>query len=398
MTVSINFAGLSEVKMTKKVFLLILFIVAIINGYGQCLTDFAKLLPDKTPTYSETFGSVVSVYDDIIAVGAPNSDSLGLPSCGIVYLYQKTATSWNLLGVLKPSIPIAQAGFGSRLLVSENYILVGATTSNSGVYIYRKPAAGWQTAVETTLLKPVGTSSFGSSFNISDDEQSLVVTDITYSQGAGAFYVFHKQPIDEWNNSMTPQIVVNPDKNNGIIFFGIGGIQILGNKIACSTVSGFSGPNGTIYIFNDASGNFNDFQLEARLTETIGTSGSYGPDFIYSSEGIFKYLAGKLLYYEIPSSGTWQNSTPTCQYSFGLIDNIPLDNFYVNYTASGDALYFSMKMSDQSGTPIETKKSRVQIGAGHSYKKLYMRSRLLLKADQLYLFALSPVMMVRRLH
>lgn len=333
------------------------FALYVVNTNAQCLTNFSKLIPDKTPNFPEQFGMIVDVYDDIMAIGAPNSDTLGLPSSGIVYLYQKEQGEWRKIGALAPSVPITQGRFGNAIVVSENYILVGGNAVNEGVYIFKKQAGGWQSSTELVLLKPSTTISFGTNFDISEDEQTIVVSDISYSQGAGAFFIFHKQPADEWSNDIIPQIVVNPDKDNNVFYFGIGGIQILGNKIASSTIAGFGAPIGIVYVFSDNTGQFNNFQLEAKLTEQSGSTGGYGPAFILTESGVFKYRLGKFEFYQSPASGVWTDSGPTCEFNVDIIDNLPIVGFQANYTFSGNSLYLSAHLNDQTGRLVKISKT-----------------------------------------
>jgi gliding motility-associated-like protein len=329
-----------------------------LNALGQCLTEFENVYPDRTPSYSESFGNSVSVYGDILAVGASASDSLGLEGAGIVYLYQKAFDgTWNSIGILKPSVPIAQKGFGSIVRATQHYILVGSRAINSGIYIFKKPLGGWSTTTETALLKPSGSIGFGYGFDISEDEQTIVGADISYASSIGAFYVFHKQPADEWTNLAPSQVVVNPDPGNNNLDFGLGGVRIVNDRIACATVGGFFTTYGSVYMFQDASGTFSNYQYEAKLTEGSGSTGSYGPTFEFTDEGVFKYINGNILFYQAPTSGVWPGGGETCAIPIQPVDGLSVVNFYVNYQASGDSLYVSARLQDNTGRVLLLRKS-----------------------------------------
>jgi len=339
---------------------------------GQCLTDFQNVYPDRTASYPENFGGYVSVYNDILAVGAASSDSLGFQGAGIVYLYQRLSDgTWGSVGILKPSVPMAQMGFGASVRVTEHYILVANVAYNSGIYIFRKPTGGWSTITETTLLKPSGALGFGYDFDISPDEQTIVAADLGYSSSVGAFFVFHKQPADEWNNLPPSQIVVNPDQGNNNLLFGIGGVKIVNDRIACATVAGFPSAVGSVYMFRDVSGTFSNYQYEAKLTENSGSTGSYGPDFEFTSEGVFKYVNGDILFYQTPASGAWQGGGATCSFPIVPVNGIPGVNFFVNYQASGDKLYMSAKLQDNSGRILILSKQGSDWCSGVSQEVIY---------------------------
>ncbi len=191
--------------------LIALFLVAG-NAAGQCLTNFTKLQPEPSPDYSPGFGKAIAFSDDVMAVGAPTSDSLGRIS-GIVYLFKKSNNAWDKIGVLKPSAPLDALQFGISIDATQNYIIVGAVGYGGKVYIFRKPASGWETMTELVVLSQSSTIQFGGgtrfngSVDLSDDEQTLVVADEYYnvSNARGAMFVYHKNVTDEWNASITPQ-------------------------------------------------------------------------------------------------------------------------------------------------------------------------------------------------
>lgn len=314
--------------------------------FGQCLTTYNKLIPDAALSYTKSFGQVQSIYDNTMVISAPGKDTLGFASAGVVYLYTKVGTQWIKNGALLPSVSVANMGFGFRLYLSADYIMIGGSSSVPGLYIYRKPASGWTSSTETVILKPAGSTSFGSSIALSPDQQTLVVSGLSDDSGKGAFYVFHKSPSEEWNNSIAYQKVINPDPTFG--YFGVGGIQIRGNVIACGKIPLSGGP-GVIYMFEDLSGNFTNFQLTGRLNEPAAFSGGYGPYFQFTDDGVFKYLPGKILYYQSPLSGSWLTANPTCEFPIGLIDGLSINNGYVNYVASSGKLYLSSRMQDGSG-------------------------------------------------
>src|SRR6187551_3109533 len=123
--------------------LFVFLLAALYTGVcGQCLTDFTKFVPEPTIDYNQDFGRSISMYDDYLAVGIPNSDSLGRIT-GLVQIYKKAAGIWKKVAVITPSDPIDALQFGVSLKLSPDYLLVGAAGGRGKVYLYKKGATGW---------------------------------------------------------------------------------------------------------------------------------------------------------------------------------------------------------------------------------------------------------------
>jgi gliding motility-associated-like protein len=315
---------------------------------AQCLTDFAKLLPEEGVIYNKfAYGSSVSVWGDVLAIGAYDSDTLGSTQAGVVYVYTKGADgNWNAAGILKASAPSANLQLGTTVQVTANYIIVGTGfLSHQGIYIYRKPAGGWTTTTETTIIQQPGAPLFGMTWAFDEDKGLLAINDSGYNQGTGRHYVYHKSPIQEWNNAITPQIIENPDVASGQNGFGTAGVQIYGDRIAVGNFALFPGSHDAIYIFRDQSGTFDNYQLEAQLaTATPPPYNFYGAMFQFNETGIIRYDNGKFKVYDTPASGVWSNTTPFCEWSAPAIGG--LKQGAGNMIAHGQKIYASVQLSD----------------------------------------------------
>ena len=347
--------------------LLIFFCLANSVANGQCLTTFSKLVPDQTKTFAESFGSSFAVYGDILAVGAAFSDTLATRG-GVVYLYKQLGTNWTKVGILFPSNVSSEMRFGTYITMTENYIIVSCWQSTA-LYVFRKPPSGWQTAAESAILQVPGANFALSRCDISSDEQTIVATDAI--SNSGAFYVFHKQASQEWSSASITQKVENPDKNNGVTLFGVGGVKFLSDgKIACATSAGFSSSVGSIYIFKDTSGAFSSYQLEAKLTDNYQSS--YGPTFAIHPDGIFKSdRSGKIIFYPNPTNGVWQNNSPFCEFALGTIDGMSINTNTINYESSGNELYFFVELSDKTGRLFSLSKTGTDWCSGTSKAVVY---------------------------
>ena len=57
------------------------------NAYSNPLTLYENVQPGS-PEFGNEFGYDVSIFDDLIAIGAPGEDDLIRQDCGAVYLYR----------------------------------------------------------------------------------------------------------------------------------------------------------------------------------------------------------------------------------------------------------------------------------------------------------------------
>lgn len=335
---------------------ILLIAVTIQFASGQCLTDYKKLISDQTPSYSEAFGYEVKVKDDLLVIGAPFSDTLGFNGAGIIYLYQRLGSSWQYLGVLRPSDPSDALNFGTRIQVTQNYIIVGCGAAKKKVYLFKRPVSGWQTSTETLILAPPNTNGFGNMFHMATDEQTLVVADLTYLPSNGAVFVYHRMLTEEWSDAHLKQIILNPEPSKP--WFASGGVQVLGNRIAVHNI--VNRPNEPVQIFNDASGSFGNFILEAALPLETTTTGSYGPSFVFNAEGIIRYRDKQFHFYNAPANGTWTNQGPSCSVPFSQIDGEELESFFhVNYDVSGENIYVTAKLKNGSSKLVKIRKAGI---------------------------------------
>src|SRR6478609_3884871 len=119
-----------------------LSLLGCLAARGQCLTDFSKLTPESAPDYSLDFGRSISLYGDYLAVGVPNSDSVGRIT-GLVHTYKKQGTQWIKHASIVPEVPIDGIQFGWSVKMSQDYLFVSAYGQGGSVYIYKKNGADW---------------------------------------------------------------------------------------------------------------------------------------------------------------------------------------------------------------------------------------------------------------
>jgi len=324
-----------------------LFICA--GTQGQCLTDYARLYPEPSLDYTLGFGRSISMHENYLAVGIPNSDSLGRIT-GIVNLYEKKGGTWNLLCSVAPSDPAEGLQFGVNVKLSADYLVVGAAGYGGKAYIFKRPPTGWAAMTEFMALKPLNTAAFGAGPNggidISTDQQTIAITDQSYSDGNGAIFVYHKQAAQDWDAPVSPMIINMPEPDAKD--FGGGGVVIFEDRILSTSRYTPSG-NGGIFIFRDPSGEFLNPVLEAKLTSGSAETTSFlgARNVVVTAEGIFTMSTigldtdpkAEILFFEKPASGIWASAEPTCFIDpfLGQTDRITL----MTLSTDGDNIYAS---------------------------------------------------------
>jgi hypothetical protein len=100
----------------------------------------------------DTFGASLSLYDDMLLVGAPWKDEPGLFSSGAVYVYRFDDSHWSEEARLRASDASESDYFGTSVSLAGDVALIGAPyrndlASHSGsayifVSLYRKQWLG----------------------------------------------------------------------------------------------------------------------------------------------------------------------------------------------------------------------------------------------------------------
>lgn len=96
---------------------------------------------DITPTAgaigigcNQQYGKAVAIYDNYIAVSAPNADVSGLSEAGAVFIYTLSGNTFSYLQKITANNAAAAEHFGSALSICGNYLAIGASGSQYVVY------------------------------------------------------------------------------------------------------------------------------------------------------------------------------------------------------------------------------------------------------------------------
>jgi gliding motility-associated-like protein len=345
--------------------LFLVFIIACFEAQGQCLTDFSKLTPETSPDYSHEFGRSISMYGDYLAVGVPNSDSVGRLT-GLVYIYEKQGTNWIKVSSIIPDIALDGIQFGWSVKISQDYLFVGAYGLGGLVYVYKKNATDWSNRVELAIWSVPNAQRFGTSPNdpiaITADQNSVAITDPWHRDNSfpdgstGAIFLYHKNAGEEWNNSSARTLI--PPAEVDADDFGGGGVQFQGLRMATMTRFAPTG-NGRIYIYKDNSGALSNFQLEAKLA--VGdVNYSYGfgnNNFAFTEDGIFTLASvdvgtvnakWQVVFFQQPQTGPWLDGYLTCDFRQNVGANSASWDPNV-FATDGKDLFLTSRNADGTG-------------------------------------------------
>lgn len=107
----------------------------------------SKAINNPTTEIYSQFGSKVAIYGDFAIVSAMGQDTLNIAQAGVVYVYKKLNENWVAYDTIISPDVINYSNFGHSIDISQNRIVVSASSSNSGqngkVFTYIKNGTNW---------------------------------------------------------------------------------------------------------------------------------------------------------------------------------------------------------------------------------------------------------------
>jgi hypothetical protein len=211
--------------------------------------------PEGLPDGSQ-FGSSVDIYGDYAVVGAPG-DTVGSDVCGAAYIYAKENGSWKQMTKLKASNAAAGDKFGTSVSIYDNIVVIGAPEKTiSGayakgrVYVFKRIGHLWSQVIGLQASNGQAYDKLGTAVAI--DGQMIIAgapfTDHTGKTDAGSAYIFRFE-----NNNWIEKKVINPADATGYGLFG-SAVDISGTTVAIgapNTTSSFVAYTGAVYAYNN---------------------------------------------------------------------------------------------------------------------------------------------------
>ncbi|KAJ5073903.1 hypothetical protein M0811_08176 [Anaeramoeba ignava] len=218
--------------------------------YGASWIWTSSLIGDDT-TVGDEFGSAVAIFDPYIAVGAPYHNTVGTAS-GYVYIFTRSVEVWSQTAKLSPSNLAAFDKFGSSLSMYNNLLLIGAPNHNSSAsaagsaYLFTRSVTWSQTSEIVPNSLSAG-SRFGSSVSISGNFLVIGAPGFSdYASSSGAAFLFEYRS-SNWQLAQT----LLPHTYTSFLYFG-SSVSLDGGQVV---VGCFGDPSngtqaGSIYTWN----------------------------------------------------------------------------------------------------------------------------------------------------
>ena len=157
-----------------------------------------------TGTTSSGYSKAMALRTNCLFVGAPDGNS--------VHIYQYDGTNWAL-STTSPNPLIGTGGFGSSIVVNNNFLAVTSPTDNSGdgaVYIYEYSKADCTiSSTPRVALTKSGSQEFGSSIAINKNDFLVVgapAAPDASSNLVGAVYTYkYDSNTSTWTDLTTPE-------------------------------------------------------------------------------------------------------------------------------------------------------------------------------------------------
>jgi hypothetical protein len=170
------------------------YVYRLQNGYWA--QEFTITGPD---TGSQTdYGTSVAIEGDVALVGSP-LEGTG----GVVHILERIDGLWTTTGELVPDVGSTSARFGSSIAFRGDLALIGAPREDAGAvdsgsaYVFRRGPDGWLQESKLLLTSPSASALFGSEVALSD---SLLIVGASTggASGSGASYVYESDGM-QWD-------------------------------------------------------------------------------------------------------------------------------------------------------------------------------------------------------
>ena len=221
---------------------------------------------------NDQFGYSVSVHDDLVAVGAHYNDDNGSNS-GSAYVYEKVNGVWTETK-LTASDAAADDQFGYSVSVYDDLVAVGAVLnddngSNSGsAYVYEKVNGVW-TETKLTASDAAADDWFGYFVSVHDDLVAVgAVLNDDNGSASGSAYVYESRPLIITLTGYNPQYITV-----GSGYTELGATTNDGSTVTINS-SSFVDSIGSYSIYYDSSNAFGNATQKIRNV-TVYSTGNF---------------------------------------------------------------------------------------------------------------------------
>ncbi|MCE7922055.1 MAG: HYR domain-containing protein [Haliscomenobacteraceae bacterium CHB4] len=316
----------------------------------------------------DLFGASVSVYSNLIVVGAPQDDDQA-SNAGAAYIFAKNTSNntWDLVKKIKANDGFADDNFGAAVSVYGDKVLVGASMNdekglNAGAaYLFGKNEGGtdnWGQIAKITAVDAGAGDMFGASLKL-DGDLAVVGAALEDEKGmnAGAAYLFGKDQggANAWGQ--LKKLLANDGAalDNFGTSVGISADIVI---VGANQNDDKGSNSGSAYIFERNAGGTNNWGQAVKLLAEDGTANDQ-LGFAVAVNGNFAIAGARFDNHKGSNSGAayiWERQqNGFWEYAAKLYDN------------QGDK-------NDQFGSALDIYKKNIVIGA--------LRDDVAGKADQ----------------
>ncbi len=208
-----------------------------------------------------SFGTSVSIYNNMAVIGATGAPYNGGGMAGQAYVFQNTGGMWSQTAILNGSdITGTGAGFGNSVSVYKDTALVGAKDQSFGpysrageAYVFKNSGGTWSQTAILNASDKAGYYTFGDSVSIYND--TIIVGSSATESGlgyynVGAAYIF-KNSGRSWDQAA---ILNASDKAAGANFGS--SVSVYNDTAVIGAIYASSGvyASGQAYVFRNTGG------------------------------------------------------------------------------------------------------------------------------------------------
>ncbi len=176
----------------------------IYHRIGIYTWDSGVMIVATDPEGNDCFGQSVAINGDYAIIGAASEDAGG-PYAGAAYIYHRTGTNtWDTGVKIVATDAAAEDFFGASVAISGDYAIVGAFGEDAGgsnagaAYIYHRTGTNtWDSGVKIVATDP-GVADYFSKVAISGDYALVGAS----AKDAGAAYIYHRTGINSWDTGV----------------------------------------------------------------------------------------------------------------------------------------------------------------------------------------------------
>lgn len=238
----------------------------------------AKLVASDGVTL-QRIGNSVAIAGDFAAVGAEETKVGNNLHQGAVYIYKRTGETWAQVDKLVAADGINAAGFGHRVAMQGNILIVsadgdkiGSNISQGSVYVYTYNGAAWVQTQKLLATDGAAHDRFGSSISFNQNWLAIgsPYDDVGAVEDAGTVHIYIRSGGSFLKNQQFPSTSPTEDE-----FFGFA-VSIKNDTIAVTRRAGLPFEQVTLY-------------RRPNTNTWVRFHGLYAPSFEYDSYSPFGY-------------------------------------------------------------------------------------------------------------